>query len=651
MSDDQYYASQDSVVLNCDPCQFEGIQKDARAFCQECNEFLCNQCLQFHRKFQAFRHHFILQGDSMPRTREETKPKLALKLCNDHRMNEVQFYCSTHKSVLCTLCKMTKHSTCDCKLIDDICEKDDQAEFYNAVKEIEGIKTEFEELKSVQIEVIDSTVANSTSQRAQLDSVRKEMNEYFDKLENEIKEGEIQEKSYVKELRENVAMYNDVINNLASLQEHTDHVSKSNDKVAIFAAKSKLEKIHLEYTTVKNTITLKPSTRKSREVMQKILTVKELCDNIKKKINIKTSEEKNVEEIENKDAGISMNETEDNHRQYSDNSKEATSTNDKDKETNENKPAENDVSIQQDLLEEKLSLPTNATARKKPESQKQDMLFENLRIKNICYKHINFGMSESASDITGSLFLPGGSLILCDHANSKLILLDKEFQLLHQLYFKGNLWDAALVNANEILVTLKSKKLLQYIKVESGKLHEAMHINLKRVPWGIAVYKNNILVTFHNNPGNGFIEVRDRQGKILRHVTVDENGDELFNSPYYVAVNQHNGDIYVTDGRKHSLTCLTFEGKPLYKIESEELKWPRKVTLDDQGNCLLCASMANKILLIKNKSKSPLQSKEEKNEYSVLLNKCHRPQTVSIRWEDQTMIVGLNANSMMLVLK
>ncbi|XP_045194830.2 uncharacterized protein LOC123550467 [Mercenaria mercenaria] len=637
--------------MSCDPCQFEGIQKDARAFCQECNEFVCKQCLQFHRKFQAFRHHFILQGDSMPRTREKTKPKLALKLCDDHRMNEVQFYCSIHKCVLCTLCKMTKHSTCDCNLIDDVCEKDDHAKFHNVVKEIEVLKTEFEELKSVQIEVIDSTIAASKRHRAQLDSVRKEMNEYFDKLENEIKEGEIQEKSYVKELRENVAMYTDVINNLASLREHTDHVSKSNDKVAIFAAKSKLEKIHLEYTTVKNTITLKPKTRKSQEGVQKMLIVKEICDNIKKKMTVKTSEEKNVEEIENKNAGGSMNEMEDNHKQDSDNSKEAFNTYDKVKETNTNKPAENDMSIQQDFPEEKLSHPTNANARKKPESQKQDMLFENLRIKNICYENINFEMSDSASDITGSLFLPGGSLILCDHANSKLILLDKEFQLLHQLYFKGNLWDAALVSANEIIVTLKSKKLLQYIKVESGKLHEGMHINLKRVPWGIAVYKNNILITFHENPGKGVIEVRDGHGKILRHITVDENGDELFNSPYYVAVNQHNGDIYVTDGRKNSIICLTFEGKLLYKIESEEFKWPRKVILDDQGNCLLCASLANKILLIKNKSKSALQSKEETAEYSVLLKNCHRPQTLSVRREDQKLIVGLNANSMLLVLK
>ncbi|XP_045158510.2 E3 ubiquitin-protein ligase TRIM71-like [Mercenaria mercenaria] len=650
MSDDQYYASEDSVVMNCDPCQFEGIQKDARAFCQECNEYLCKQCLKSHRKFQVFRHHFILQGDSMPRTREETKPKLALKLCDDHRMNEVQFYCSTHKSVLCTLCKMTRHSTCDCELIDDICEKDDQAKFHNVAKEIEVIKTEFEELKSVQIEAIDSTTANSKSQRSQLDSIRKEMNDYFDKLENEIKEGEIQEKSYVKELRENVAMYTDVINNLASLKEHADHVSNSNDKLAIFAAKSKLEKIHLEYTTVKNTITLKPKTRKSWEVMQKLLTVKEICDNIKKKMNVQTSEEKNAEEIENKDAGISMNEMEANHKQYSDNSKEATSTNDKVKESNANKPAGNDVSIQQDLPEEKPSHLIKANARKKAESQKQDMLFENLRIKNIIYKNINFEMNDSTSDVTGSLFLPGGSLILCDHANSKLILLDKEFQLLHQLYFKGNLWDAALVSANEIIVTLKSKKLLQYIKVESGKLHEGMHINLKRVPWGIAVYKNNILVTFHENPGNGMIEVRDRHGKILRHIVADENGDDLFKSPYYVAVNQHNGDIYVTDGRKNSITCLTFEGKLLYKIESEEFKWPRKVILDDQGNCLLCASLANKILLIKNKSKSPLQSKEEKNDFRVWL-KCNRPQTVSIRWEDQTIIVGVHANSMILVLK
>ncbi|XP_045194829.2 RING finger protein nhl-1-like [Mercenaria mercenaria] len=384
----------------------------------------------------------------------------------------------------------------------------------------------------------------------------------------------------------------------------------------------------------------------------------------KKKItcNTKTSEEadeernenKNVKtSIEKKESGeseINMNETGDTRRESSSDSCNCDSTNDNNR-THLDEASKDDVASMQDSLQEKQHQSREAITKEKPEAQKQEMLFENLKIKNIFYKPINFEMSFFACDITGSLFLADGSLILCDNANSNVILLDKSFRMLHKIHFEGNPWDVALVSTNEIIVTLKSQKSLSYVNVESGRLTEGMSISLKRVPWGIATYKDNIITTFHNNPGKGVIEIRNRHGKVLRNITVDKHGQELFASPCYVAVNQHNGDIYVTDSRKQSITCLTFEGKPLYRMESEELKWPRKVILDDQGNCLLCASLANKILLIKNKSKSPLQSKEEKSEFRVWLKKCKRPQTVSIRWEDQTMIVGLNAKNMMLVLE
>lgn len=204
---------------------------------------------------------------------------------------------------------------------------------------------------------------------------------------------------------------------------------------------------------------------------------------------------------------------------------------------------------------------------------------------------------------------------------------------------------------NEIIVTLKYNKLLKFIHIESDRLTEGKRINLKMVPWGIAVYKSYILVTFYNNPGNGFIEIRDTNGRVIQTIAQNKSGEELFSTPYYVAVNQQNGDIYVTDSRKNSLICLSFNGEALYTVKSDHFNWPRKVIVDDFGNCLLCAYLAKKVLLIHNKTKSSITSKIEAVDLKVLSKECYHPQTVSMRWEDQTLVLGLNKTNKLQVIK
>jgi hypothetical protein len=286
---------------------------------------------------------------------------------------------------------------------------------------------------------------------------------------------------------------------------------------------------------------------------------------------------------------------------------------------------------------------------------KQDLIFENLKFKNFSYKYINPEGSQYLCDITGSIFLPDGSLILCDHGNSTVLLYDKDFNMIDKCKVKVKVWDVALTNIDEIIVTLNCLKMLVYIKIKSGKLQQQKNkVSLKKEPLGIAAYKDNILISYHNNPGNGAIEIRHKSGKVLRDITVDDKGEELFNTPFYIDVNQQNGDIYVTDSRRNRVTCLSFEGKVLYKIESPEFRMLRKIIHDDQGNFLLCASLVNKLLLVKKglSTSDVLPVEMKANDTSkVFLAACTRPQTVSIRREDQTMIVGINCSNMMLVFK
>ncbi|XP_060553375.1 uncharacterized protein LOC132714498 [Ruditapes philippinarum] len=699
MNEEEFCASEDSVVINCDPCKFEDKLQESSAFCHDCNEFLCQQCLQFHRKFQAFREHHILRGDLMPRTREVTKPKPVLKLCDNHRMKEVQFYCRNHRSVFCNLCKVAKHPNCECDLINELVSvSEDRTKFDNVSRKIKGIKTEFETLRAEQIVVIDVIAASSSTQRNKLKSLRQKMGEFFDKLEHELEEEQIQEKIFINNLRESVAIYSDVINDLDSLSIQTDHVSKSHDHVAIFAATCKLEKTLEDSATVKDRIAIKGMKMQANKAGHKLLLLESMCDKIIKEINASTSPKtgedsvgnakyqackqqhtntgekitKEIkEEVKQTKTIITNSKSEDLPQKKTNNLKDEIPKQGLEKSVpakqqnhpdaieifKKSKQQNHQNELNQECVKKEHHLSGDVKAMKITTviPGKQDLIFENLKFKNFSYKYINPEGSQYLCDITGSIFLPDGSLILCDHGNSTVLLYDKDFNMIDKCKVKVKVWDVALTNIDEIIVTLNCLKMLVYIKIKSGKLQQQKNkVSLKKEPLGIAAYKDNILITYHNNPGNGAIEIRHKSGKVLRDITADDKGEELFDAPFYIDVNQCNGDIYVTDSRRNRVTCLSFEGKVLYKIESPEFRWPRKIIHDDQGNFLLCASLANKLLLVKKGlSTSDVLPAEMKaiDTSKVFLAACTRPQTVSIRREDQTMIIGINCSNMMLVLK
>lgn len=132
------------------------------------------------------------------------------------------------------------------------------SKFNDAVSELESIKKEFERLKT-----------------------EKEILIVFN---NQPDEDESQEKSYLEDLRENVAMYIVAISHIACLREDIGHVVKSADKAAVFAGVTKLKRICAEYEQVENTtLTQKIRSRTSEKTQGKLLKFEKASDTICRK--------------------------------------------------------------------------------------------------------------------------------------------------------------------------------------------------------------------------------------------------------------------------------------------------------------------------------------------------------------------------------
>ena len=113
-------SSDGSFAIDCDPCDYNQISKKAAAYCQECEEYLCEPCKTAHEKLKLTRSHKLLSGELMPPKRSAGKRAvLDTVLCSCVK-NEVAIYCKEHDSLVCVNCGSLHHRRCQTSDIGDI---------------------------------------------------------------------------------------------------------------------------------------------------------------------------------------------------------------------------------------------------------------------------------------------------------------------------------------------------------------------------------------------------------------------------------------------------------------------------------------------------------------------------------------------------
>lgn len=92
----------------CDPCSGEGKSLTAIRFCSDCEERLCKDCVEYHRKFKATKSHHLMDLTSIgqlniPKTKN---------FCEVHLDIPLDFYCTQHDIVCCRACIPSSHQSC-----------------------------------------------------------------------------------------------------------------------------------------------------------------------------------------------------------------------------------------------------------------------------------------------------------------------------------------------------------------------------------------------------------------------------------------------------------------------------------------------------------------------------------------------------------
>ena len=115
-----HVSSDESFSIDCDPCDYNQISKKAAAFCQECEEYLCELCKTAHEKLKLTRSHKLLSGELMPPKRSARKKAVLDTVLCSCMKNEVAIYCKEHDSLVCVNCGALHHRRCQTSDIGDI---------------------------------------------------------------------------------------------------------------------------------------------------------------------------------------------------------------------------------------------------------------------------------------------------------------------------------------------------------------------------------------------------------------------------------------------------------------------------------------------------------------------------------------------------
>ena len=235
--------------------------------------------------------------------------------------------------------------------------------------------------------------------------------------------------------------------------------------------------------------------------------------------------------------------------------------------------------------------------------------------------------------ITGSAFLPSGELILCDYANKKLKLLDETLQMKESIDVPERPGDIAVVNQHQVIVTFPWQQNLQFIQV-TPSLVLGHTVDLGMECWGVTVSRESIYISFSES-GEGKIGIYDLTGKKKRIIDQynGKDGKVLIKGPHYLAVS-NDEKIFLSGGLfTPTVYCLESSGNVLYTVSNTLFKACRGISVDENGNLLVCDRDRNKVFLITKDGKEVHEFLTEKDGLSF-------PWTISFRRSDGTLVVG-----------
>ena len=263
-----------------------------------------------------------------------------------------------------------------------------------------------------------------------------------------------------------------------------------------------------------------------------------------------------------------------------------------------------------------------------------------MKVKSTKEVNIKLPDDNNSPFIIDSMFMSNGCILLCDHFNKKLKLLDNDMSIKKCLKLSEAPYNMAAIGENEVIISTMTN--LQYIYTHPD-LKLGKKITLPKECYGLQVVNEEIYTACHKDFGHDEIWKLDRAGNIIRKIVLTQSSSS--GSRYLgLCLTGFNSRVYLTDGDDSRVTCFQLDGKIVYQYkDKEQLKEPNGIYVDSAGNSLVCGTDSDNVVVI---------TADGRKHGDLLTPKDIRwPRCINYRPEDKTLIIGCCDNSKLFVYK
>ncbi|XP_053379856.1 uncharacterized protein LOC123528267 [Mercenaria mercenaria] len=107
-----YDGSDELHYFTCNLCFKDGKNIPSVKFCVDCNQLMCQTCLNHHNKFDMMKDHQIQDNPASRGQRMKDGRSIPSLRCENHGGKILDMYCKTHDEPCCVVCISLDHSAC-----------------------------------------------------------------------------------------------------------------------------------------------------------------------------------------------------------------------------------------------------------------------------------------------------------------------------------------------------------------------------------------------------------------------------------------------------------------------------------------------------------------------------------------------------------
>ena len=263
---DAFNKAEDDDDKNCGSCE----DGKATGYCNDCGDFLCDECQVGHKRYKYTRNHTVISLDELKtQVTSLIPPKKAAPHCPKHSENSLKIYCDTCSTLICTDCTIRLHKDHNYDLVADVLTKHKE-------KLVSSLKPVKEKLDSVQraLQDFDTRVKAIHDQRAAIKAnIHKEIDEQHRLLDQRRAElvGELD--MLTQQKLKDLAAQRDQVEitqvKLTSCLEYAEGGLKTGTDGEVLEMKSSVIKRIKQISTDFNPKTIQPETKADMEMITK----------------------------------------------------------------------------------------------------------------------------------------------------------------------------------------------------------------------------------------------------------------------------------------------------------------------------------------------------------------------------------------------